>query len=288
MNSGAEAVETAIKVARKWGYLVKGVHEERANIVAMEGNFHGRTTTIVSFSTDSVATQHYAPYTPGFRLVPYGDIEALRAAVDEDTVAVLLEPIQGEGGVIIPPDGLPARRPDAVQQRERADAGRRDPVGPGPHRPHLRVRPRGRRPGHVHPRQGARRRALPRLRGGRQRRRARGDHARQPRLDVRRQPARRRDRPRGRADAADRRVPGAGREARRPPARGARAAGRQRPRRRTRARACGPASTSTPSSPPAATSPSRCSRTASWPRRPTARRSGSRPRSSPPRRTSTS
>ena len=106
MNSGAEAVETAIKVARKWGYLVKGVHEDRANIVAMEGNFHGRTTTIVSFSTDSVATQHYAPYTPGFRLVPYGDIEALRAAVDEDTVAVLLEPIQGEGGVIIPPDGF--------------------------------------------------------------------------------------------------------------------------------------------------------------------------------------
>jgi ornithine--oxo-acid transaminase len=105
MNSGAEAVETAIKVARKWGYLVKGVPENRANIVAMEGNFHGRTTTIVSFSTDSVATQHYAPYTPGFRVVRYGDIAALRAAVDEDTVAVLLEPIQGESGVIIPPDG---------------------------------------------------------------------------------------------------------------------------------------------------------------------------------------
>ena len=106
MNSGAEAVETAIKVSRKWGYLVKGVPEARANIVAMEGNFHGRTTTIVSFSTDSVATQHYAPYTPGFRLVPYGDIAALRGAVDEDTVAVLLEPIQGEGGVIIPPAGF--------------------------------------------------------------------------------------------------------------------------------------------------------------------------------------
>ncbi|HYH34356.1 MAG TPA: aminotransferase class III-fold pyridoxal phosphate-dependent enzyme, partial [Nocardioides sp.] len=105
MNSGAEAVETAIKVARKWGYLVKGVPEDRATIVAMEGNFHGRTTTIVSFSTDSVATQHYAPYTPGFRLVPYGDIQALRAAVDDDTVAVLLEPIQGEGGVVIPPEG---------------------------------------------------------------------------------------------------------------------------------------------------------------------------------------
>jgi len=105
MNSGAEAVETAIKVARKWGYLVKGVPENQATIVAMEGNFHGRTTTIVSFSTDAVATAGYAPYTPGFRLVPYGDFEALEAAVDETTVAVLLEPIQGEGGVVIPPEG---------------------------------------------------------------------------------------------------------------------------------------------------------------------------------------
>ncbi len=105
MNSGAEAVETAIKVARKWGYLVKGVPENQATIVAMEGNFHGRTTTIVSFSTDPVATAHYAPYTPGFRLVPYGDLAALASAVDESTVAVLLEPIQGEAGVIIPPEG---------------------------------------------------------------------------------------------------------------------------------------------------------------------------------------
>jgi ornithine--oxo-acid transaminase len=105
MNSGAEAVETAIKVARKWGYLVKGVAENQATIVAMEGNFHGRTTTIVSFSTDVVATAHYAPYTPGFRLVPYGDVAALEDAIDESTVAVLLEPIQGESGVIIPPEG---------------------------------------------------------------------------------------------------------------------------------------------------------------------------------------
>ncbi len=105
MNSGAEAVETAIKVARKWGYLVKGVPENQATIVAMEGNFHGRTTTIVSFSTDAVATAGYAPYTPGFRLVPYGDFAALEAAIDENTVAVLLEPIQGEGGVVIPPEG---------------------------------------------------------------------------------------------------------------------------------------------------------------------------------------
>ena len=105
MNSGAEAVETAIKVSRKWGYLVKGVPENQATIVVMEGNFHGRTTTIVSFSTDPVATAHYAPYTPGFRIVPYGDFAALEAAIDETTVAVLLEPIQGEGGVIIPPHG---------------------------------------------------------------------------------------------------------------------------------------------------------------------------------------
>src|SRR4051794_7496492 len=105
MNSGAEAVETAVKLARKWGYLVKGVAENQATIVAMEGNFHGRTTTIVSFSTDPVATAHYAPYTPGFRLVPFGDVTALEAAIDESTVAVLLEPIQGEGGVIIPPAG---------------------------------------------------------------------------------------------------------------------------------------------------------------------------------------
>jgi ornithine--oxo-acid transaminase len=105
MNSGAEAVETAIKLARRWGYLVKGVPDNRATIVAMEGNFHGRTTTIVSFSTDAVATAHYAPYTPGFRLVPFGDLAALEAAVDETTVAVLLEPIQGEAGVVIPPDG---------------------------------------------------------------------------------------------------------------------------------------------------------------------------------------
>jgi ornithine--oxo-acid transaminase len=105
MNSGAEAVETAIKVSRKWGYQVKGVHESQATIVAMEGNFHGRTTTIVSFSTDPDATIGYAPYTPGFRLVPYGDVDALAAAVDETTVAILLEPVQGEAGVVIPPEG---------------------------------------------------------------------------------------------------------------------------------------------------------------------------------------
>jgi ornithine--oxo-acid transaminase len=106
MNTGAEAVETAVKMARKWGYEVKGVPDGRATIVVMGGNFHGRTTTIISFSDDAVARAGFGPYTPGFVTVPYGDSVALAAAIDEDTVAVLLEPIQGEGGVVIPPDGF--------------------------------------------------------------------------------------------------------------------------------------------------------------------------------------
>lgn len=105
MNTGAEAVETAIKTARKWGYRVKGVPDGRAKIVVAADNFHGRTTTIISFSTDPEARADYGPYTPGFTIVPYGDLAALDAAVDEDTVAVLLEPIQGEAGVLVPPPG---------------------------------------------------------------------------------------------------------------------------------------------------------------------------------------
>lgn len=105
MNTGAEAVETAIKVARKWGRERKGVAPDRATIIVADGNFHGRTTTIVSFSADPVARDGFGPFTPGFRSVPYGDSAALEAAVDENTVAVLLEPIQGEAGVVIPPPG---------------------------------------------------------------------------------------------------------------------------------------------------------------------------------------
>ena len=105
MNTGAEAVESAIKVARKWGYEVKGVPDGRAVIIVATGNFHGRTTTIISFSDDQLAHDHYGPYTPGFVAVPYGDLDAIRNAITDDVVAVLLEPIQGESGVRIPPPG---------------------------------------------------------------------------------------------------------------------------------------------------------------------------------------
>jgi ornithine--oxo-acid transaminase len=105
MNSGAEAVESAIKVARKWAYEVKGVPENRAQIVTAGGNFHGRTLTIVSFSDDPVAHDHYGPYTPGFLSVKYGDLSAVEESITADTAAVLLEPIQGEAGVIVPPAG---------------------------------------------------------------------------------------------------------------------------------------------------------------------------------------
>ncbi len=105
MNTGAEAVETAIKAARKWGYEVKGVEPGRAKIVVCRQNFHGRTTTIVSFSDDPAARSGFGPYTPGFESVPFGDLAALEAALDDETVAFLVEPIQGEAGVIIPPAG---------------------------------------------------------------------------------------------------------------------------------------------------------------------------------------
>ncbi|GAA2955115.1 ornithine--oxo-acid transaminase [Streptomyces enissocaesilis] len=105
MNTGAEAVETAVKTARKWGYKVKGVMDGTAKIVVAANNFHGRTTTVVSFSTDPEARADFGPYTPGFEIVPYGDLTALDAAVTDNTVAVLLEPIQGEAGVLVPPAG---------------------------------------------------------------------------------------------------------------------------------------------------------------------------------------
>jgi len=105
MNSGAEAVETAIKVARKWGYEQKGVKDEAAHILACHGNFHGRTTTIISFSPEEQYRDGFGPFTPGFELIPYGDAAALERAIKANTVAFLVEPIQGEGGVVVPPEG---------------------------------------------------------------------------------------------------------------------------------------------------------------------------------------
>ncbi|MEU3768403.1 ornithine--oxo-acid transaminase [Amycolatopsis keratiniphila] len=105
MNSGAEAVESAVKIARKWAYRVKGVPDGTAEIIVAGSNFHGRTTTIVSFSTDETARADFGPFTPGFVTVKYGDAEALRDAITERTAAILLEPVQGEAGVIVPPAG---------------------------------------------------------------------------------------------------------------------------------------------------------------------------------------
>jgi ornithine--oxo-acid transaminase len=105
MNTGAEAVETAVKTARKWGYRVRGVPDGQAKIIVAAGNFHGRTTTVVSFSTDPEARADFGPYTPGFEIVPYGDLAALETAIDDRTAAVLIEPIQGEAGVLVPPPG---------------------------------------------------------------------------------------------------------------------------------------------------------------------------------------
>ena len=105
MNSGAEAVETAIKAVRKWGYQVKGVPENKAEIIVCRNNFHGRTITIVSISTDPISTTGFGPFTPGFKIVDFGDAQAFEAAITDNTVAFLVEPIQGEAGVIIPPEG---------------------------------------------------------------------------------------------------------------------------------------------------------------------------------------
>jgi ornithine--oxo-acid transaminase len=109
MNSGAEAVETAIKAARKWGYIIKGVPAGQAEIIVCEGNFHGRTTTIVGFSSEEQYRDGFGPFTPGFKMIPYGDAQALEAAINPNTVAFLFEPIQGEGGVLVPPEGFIAQ-----------------------------------------------------------------------------------------------------------------------------------------------------------------------------------
>jgi len=116
MNSGAEAVETALKMARKWGYKVKGVEEGAAEIIVCTGNFQGRTTTIISFSDEPQYKDGFGPFTPGFVMVPYGDADALEKAITPNTVAFFVEPIQGEGGVIVPPDGYLKRARELCTQ----------------------------------------------------------------------------------------------------------------------------------------------------------------------------
>ncbi len=116
MNSGAEAVETAVKLARKWAYRVKGVPRHQAEIITAAGNFHGRTTTIISFSTEPAYRDDFGPFTPGFVTVPYGDVGALEKAINKNTAAVLLEPIQGEAGVIIPPEGYLRKAAELCKQ----------------------------------------------------------------------------------------------------------------------------------------------------------------------------
>jgi ornithine--oxo-acid transaminase len=116
MNTGAEAVETAIKMIRKWGYKVKGVPADKAEIIVCENNFHGRTTTIVGFSSEAQYKDGFGPFTPGFKLIPYGDADALEAAINENTVGFLFEPLQGEGGVVVPPDGFIKRARELCTQ----------------------------------------------------------------------------------------------------------------------------------------------------------------------------
>ncbi len=116
MNSGAEAVETALKTARKWGYKVKGIPANQAEIIVCAGNFHGRTLSIVSFSSDEQYRDGFGPLTPGFKIIPYGDIQALRDAITPNTCAFLMEPIQGEAGIVIPPAGFLRQAADLCRQ----------------------------------------------------------------------------------------------------------------------------------------------------------------------------
>lgn len=118
MNTGSEAVETALKAARKWGYKVKGVPDGRAEIITCAGNFHGRTITIVGFSTEEQYRDGFGPFTPGFIIVPYGDADALEGAITPHTVAFMVEPIQGEGGVVLPPEGYLRRARDLCDEYE--------------------------------------------------------------------------------------------------------------------------------------------------------------------------
>ena len=197
MNSGAEAVETAIKAARRWGYMRKGVPPGRAEIVVCENNFHGRTTTIVGFSSDPGSREGFGPFTPGFRTVPFGDGAALAEAITPDTCAFLFEPIQCEAGVLMPPDGYLAEAAAICRDRNVLLIADEIQDGSRPHGQDVRLRARGRAAGRVRSGQGAFWRVLP---GFGRRVPPRGSgcvRPGQPWLHLRRQPARLRGRPRG-------------------------------------------------------------------------------------------
>ena len=144
MNSGAEAVETAIKAARKWGYKVKGIPDGQAEIIVCANNFHGRTVTVVSFSTDEQYREGFGPFTPGFKVIPFGDANALRAAITPNTCAFLVEPIQGEAGIVIPPEGFLKQAAAICRENNCASDDRRNPVWSGPDGEALRVHARRR------------------------------------------------------------------------------------------------------------------------------------------------
>ncbi len=143
MNTGVEAVESALKVARKWGYEVKGVAANQAEIIVCADNFHGRTLSVVGFSTDPVSSTGFGPFGPGFKVVPFGDATALEAAITPNTVAFLVEPIQGEAGVIIPPAGLSEGGARALHPPRRDPDPRRGADRPWPHRQAAGRRARG-------------------------------------------------------------------------------------------------------------------------------------------------
>ena len=146
MNSGAEAVETAIKAARKWGYTVKGIPDGQAEIIVCANNFHGRTVTIVGFSTDEQYRDGFGPFTPGFKVIPYGDAKAVRDAITPNTCAFLVEPIQGEAGIVIPPDGFLRQAAAICRKNHVLLEDGRNPVRSGPHRQAVRFQHEGVRP----------------------------------------------------------------------------------------------------------------------------------------------
>ena len=226
-NGGAEAVETALKAARKWGHKVKGIPADRAEIIVCAGNFHGRSITIVGFSSEPQYRDGFGPFAPGFRQVPFGDADALARAIGPNTAAFLVEPIQGEGGIVVPPAGYLARVRAHLPRAQRAADLRRDPDRHGPHREVPRVRAREREARRRHPRQGAGRRPAAGVGVRRHRRPDAGVHAGRPRQHVRRQSARGRRRARGARRAVrrgpDRALGGAGRASARAAARPCRA-----------------------------------------------------------------